>query len=89
MSKTAKFGKKTQGILGVKKWFFWISKLYCPLRTHVKKTFLSTLNVMILQTMRIKYVRFGEHVNIEVSYKILQLNVLKELPILYNLSCFE
>jgi hypothetical protein len=42
-----------------------------------KKTVLSTLNVMILQTVRNMYVRFGGHVDIEVSYKILWLYVLK------------
>jgi hypothetical protein len=31
----------------------------------------------------------GGHVDIEVSYKTLWLNVLKETLILYNLSCFE
>jgi ABC-type phosphate transport system ATPase subunit len=54
-----------------------------------KKTFLSTLNVMILQTVRNECVRFGGHVDIEVSYKILRLNVLKETQNLHNLSCFE
>jgi hypothetical protein len=54
-----------------KKWFFWASKLCCPLRAQGKKTFLSTLNVMILQTVRNECVRFGGHVDIEVSYKIL------------------
>jgi hypothetical protein len=54
-----------------------------------EKTFLSTLNVMILQPVRNDCVRFGGHVAIEVSYKILQLNVLKETPIFHNPSCFE
>jgi hypothetical protein len=54
-----------------------------------KKTFLSTLKVMILQTVRNECVRFGGHVDIEVSYKILQLDVLKETQNLHNLSCFE
>jgi hypothetical protein len=72
-----------------KKWFFWPLKLWCPLRAQGKKTFLSTLNVMILQTVRDECVRFGEHVDIEVSHKILQLDVLKDTPILHNLSCFE
>jgi hypothetical protein len=40
------------------------------------KTFLSTLNVIILQTVRNECVRFGGHVDIEVGYKILWLNVL-------------
>jgi hypothetical protein len=53
------------------------------------KTFLSTLNVMILQMVRNECVRFGEHVDIEVSYKILRLDILKETLILYNLSGLE
>jgi hypothetical protein len=71
------------------KWFFWPSKLCCPLKVQGKKTFLSTLNVMILQTVWNKCVRFGRHVNIEVSYKILRLDVLKETPSLQNRPCFE
>jgi hypothetical protein len=31
----------------------------------------------------------GGYVDIEVSYKILHLDVLKETPILHDLSCFE
>jgi hypothetical protein len=72
-----------------KKWFFWPSKLCCPLRAQGKKTFLSTLNVMILQRVRNECVRFSGYVHIDVSYKILQLDVLKETPILHNLSRFE
>jgi hypothetical protein len=34
-------------------------------------------------------VRFGGHVGIEVSYKILQLEVLKESPILNTSPCFN
>jgi hypothetical protein len=41
-----------------------------------EKTFLSTLNVMILQLVRNECVRFGGHVDIEVRYKILWLDVL-------------
>jgi hypothetical protein len=67
----------------------WASKLCCPLRVEGKKTFLSTLNVMILQMVRNECVRFGEHVDIEVSYKILRLDILKETLILYNLSGLE
>jgi hypothetical protein len=59
-----------------KKWIFWPSNLCCPFRVHQKKTFLSTLNVMILQMVRNECVRFGGHVDIEVGYKILQLDVL-------------
>jgi hypothetical protein len=42
-----------------------------------------------LQTVWNECVRFGGHVDIEVSYKIIQLNVLKETQNLHNLSCFE
>jgi hypothetical protein len=44
---------------------------------------------MILQMVKNECVRFGGHVDIEVSYKILQLDVLKETPSLQNLPCFE
>jgi hypothetical protein len=40
------------------------------------KTFLSTLNFMILQMVGNECVRFGGHVDIEVRYKILRLDVL-------------
>jgi hypothetical protein len=40
-------------------------------RTRAKKTFSSTLNVMISQMVRNESVRFGRHIDIEVSYKIL------------------
>jgi hypothetical protein len=50
---------------------FWPSKLYCPLRAQGKKTFLSTLNIMVLQTVWNECVRFGGHIDIEVKYKIL------------------
>ena len=47
-----------------------------------ERTFSSTLNIMILQMVRNNCVRFGEHIDMEGSYKILQLEVLKEAPIL-------
>jgi hypothetical protein len=55
---------------------FWPSKPCCPLWAQGKKAFLSTLNVMILQMVRNECVRFGGHVDIEVRYKILRLDVL-------------
>jgi hypothetical protein len=54
-----------------------------------KKTFSSTLNVMILQMVRNESVRFGRHVNIVVSYKILQLEIPKLVLILHYLACFQ
>jgi hypothetical protein len=70
------------------KMVYWANSAV-PLGHMGKKGFLSTLNVMILQTVRNECVRFGGHIDIEVSYKILWLDVLKEIPILHNLSCFE
>jgi hypothetical protein len=54
-----------------------------------KKTFSSTLNVMILQMVRNESVRSGRHIDIEVSYKILQLEIVKLVLILYYLACFQ
>jgi hypothetical protein len=42
-----------------------------------------------LQMVRNESVRFGGHVDIEVSYKILQLEVLKESLILDASPCFQ
>jgi hypothetical protein len=54
-----------------------------------KKTFSSNLNVMISQMVRNESVRFGRHIDIEVSYKILQLEVPKNVPISQNPPCFQ
>jgi hypothetical protein len=50
---------------------FFTPKDCCPPLTGAKKTFSSTLNVMISQMVRNESVRFGRHIDIEVSYKIL------------------
>jgi hypothetical protein len=42
-----------------------------------------------LQTVWNECVRFGGHINIQVTFKILQLEVLKEALILYNPTCFQ
>jgi hypothetical protein len=73
----------------VQKIVFLGSKTLLYLSGIGEKTFLSTLNVMISQTVRNECVRFGGHVDIEVSYKILRLDVLKETPSLQNPPCFE
>jgi hypothetical protein len=44
---------------------------------------------MILQMVRNESVRFGRHIDIEVSYKILQLEIPKLVLILYYLACFQ
>jgi hypothetical protein len=68
--------------------FLAFKTLLSPLSAG-EKTFLSTLNVMILQMVRNERVRSGGYVDIEVRYKILRLDVLKKSQILHNLSCFE
>jgi hypothetical protein len=44
---------------------------------------------MILQMVRNESVRFGRHIDIEISYKILQLEVPKLVPILHYWACFQ
>jgi hypothetical protein len=44
---------------------------------------------MVLQMVRKECVRFGGHVDIQVSYKILQLEVQKEALVLHNPPCFQ
>jgi hypothetical protein len=68
---------------------FLAFKTLLSLKVQWKKTFFSTLNIMILQTVRNECVRFGGHVDIEVNYKILWLDVLKKTPSLQNPPCFE
>jgi hypothetical protein len=67
----------------LRKWFFWISKDCCPPQSGAKKTFSSTLNVVVLQMVRNESVRFCRHIDIKISYKIFQLEVPKLVPILH------
>jgi hypothetical protein len=60
--------------------FLAFKTLLSPLGIR-KKTFLSTLNVMIWQTVRNG---FDGHIDIEVSYKTLWLEILNEPLILLN-----
>jgi hypothetical protein len=73
----------------LRKWFFWPPKHCCPSQAQWKKTFCLTLNIMVSQTVRNESVRFGGHVGIQVSYKILQLEVLKDSPFLVTSPCFQ
>src|SRR5450759_4254786 len=72
-----------------KKVVFWTPKDCCPPFAGAKKTFSSTLNVMISQMVRNESVRFGRHIDIEVSYKILRLEVPKLVLILHDPVCFQ
>jgi hypothetical protein len=47
------------------------------------------LNVVILQMVRIESVRFGRYIDIEISYKILWLEIPKLILILHYLACFQ
>jgi hypothetical protein len=78
----------------LEKWFFWTPKDCCPPFAGAKKTFLSTLNVMISQMLRNESVRFGRHIDKEVSYKILQLEVPRmsqfyKTHLAFSRGCFE
>jgi hypothetical protein len=44
---------------------------------------------MISQMVRNESVRFGKHIDIEVSYKILQLEIPKLILILHYSACFQ
>jgi hypothetical protein len=44
---------------------------------------------MISQMVRNENVRFGRHIDIEVKYKILQLEIPKVVLILHDLDCFQ
>jgi hypothetical protein len=72
----------------IQKWFIWPPKHCCPSQAQWKITFYLALNVLISQTVRNECVIFGGHVDIDVSYKILQLEV-KESPILDTSPCFQ
>jgi hypothetical protein len=71
------------------KMVFWTPKDCCPPSVGAKETFSSSLNVTILQMIRNESVRFGRYIDIEVSYKILQLEVSKLVPILHYPACFQ
>jgi hypothetical protein len=68
---------------------FWAFKTLLSHFGTRHKTFLSTLNVIILQTVRNECARFGGHTDIEVSYKILWLEILNKAPISLNSPCFQ
>jgi hypothetical protein len=44
---------------------------------------------MILQMVKNGSIRFGGHVDLQVSYKILQSKLQTKAPILHILSCFQ
>jgi hypothetical protein len=73
----------------LEKLVFWTPKDYCSPWAGAKKTYSLTLNVMISQMERNESVKFGRHIDIEVSYKILQLEVPKLVPILHYWACFQ
>jgi hypothetical protein len=77
----------------LKSGFFGLKNTAIPLG-HRKKTFSSTLNVMISQMVRNECQRFVTHIEIQVSYKILWLETPKGVlictnPLAFKRGCFE
>jgi hypothetical protein len=68
---------------------FLASKTLLSLSGAVEKNFFFNFDVMISQTVRNECVRFGRHVDIQVSYKILWLEVLKDNSILDTSPSFQ
>jgi hypothetical protein len=68
---------------------FLAPKILLYLSGTVEKINSLTLNLMILQKVRNECLRFGGHVGIQVSYKILWLEVLKRLSIFGHLTLFS
>jgi hypothetical protein len=67
----------------LKNWFFRTPKDCCPLLAGTKITSSLILNAMISQMVRNETIRFARHIDIEVSYKILQLEIPKLVLILH------
>jgi hypothetical protein len=70
------------------KMVFLASKTLLSLSGTVEFIYLFDFERYNLAMVRNECVRFDGHVDIEVSYKILQLEVLKESPILDTSPCF-
>ena len=73
----------------LKKMVFLDPKILLSSFCRVKKTFFSTLNVIISQMVRNQIVRFDMHIDIEVRYKILRLEIPKLVSILHYPACFQ
>jgi hypothetical protein len=63
--------------------------LLFSLDTKESNFFWLTLTIMISQMVRNECIRSGGRTDIEINYKILQLEILKKAPILLNLPCFQ
>ena len=72
----------------LKKWLFWTQKTVDPL-LQGNKTFSSTPNVVISQVIRNESMRFDRHIDIEVRYKTLWLEIPKLVQILHYPACFQ
>jgi hypothetical protein len=72
----------------LEKWILWPPK-HCSSLGHRGKKNSSTLNVMILQMVRNECLRFGVHVDIQVSYKILWLEIPIKVLILHQPHGFQ
>ena len=67
---------------------FGLQNIAILFKCNGKKLFFN-LKISILQMSKKKNLKFGGHVDIQVRYKILQLEVPKRVLVLKNLTCFE
>jgi hypothetical protein len=63
--------------------------LLYPSSTREILFYFPTLSDMILQMVGNECVRFGGYVEVQVSYKILWLEVPKKARVLHNFPCFQ
>jgi hypothetical protein len=73
----------------LEKMVFLASKITLFPSSIGKGVFFSTLYVMILQMAKNKCLKFGGHIDIQINYKIIWLEVRKKVPILHHLPCFQ
>ena len=65
--------------------FFGLQNSIMIPSVYERKTSLLALNIKVSQMVSNECVKFGGYVDIQVSYKILEVEVPKEAPILHNL----
>jgi hypothetical protein len=81
--------KNLKSISIPKNGFFGPQNFAIPLEHMEFLNFFPILNLMILQTVWNECVRFDGHINIQVSYKIIRLEVPKKASILHSPTCFQ
>ena len=72
-----------------KKCFFWPPKHSCIPWVYGEKLFFQLWTIWSCKKVRNETIRFGGHVDLQVSYKILWSKIPKKALILHNLPCFQ